>query len=97
MSILLNFLRSLVLTVILSFAAPVLLIGTLVTSLWLSSHISGFETISQAAGGQILKFLSVFGSGNPLEGVLVIGLTCGLVGAIFDAYAFYRYQNLRDS
>jgi hypothetical protein len=26
---------------------------------------------------------------------VVIGLTCSFVGALFDTYAFYRYQNLR--
>jgi len=44
----------------------------------------------------LLSFLAVFGTGSPLEGVLVIGMTCSIVGALFDTYAFYRYQSLND-
>lgn len=95
MSILPNFLRSLLLTTILSFTAPILLVGTALTSFSLLSYIPQLEAATQLSIGQVLQFLAVFGNGCPLEGLLVIGLTCGLVGAMFDTYAFYRYQNLR--
>ena len=41
--------------------------------------------------------LAVFGSGNPFEGVIILGLAFALVGFFFDIFNFYfyRYQGLR--
>lgn len=96
MSILPNFLRSLALTILLSFVAPIVLITVLIATSSGISYIPGLETIGQTGTTQLLSFLAVFGSGCPLQGVMVIGLTCSLVGALFDTYAFYRYQSLND-
>jgi hypothetical protein len=96
MSILPNYLRSLVLTILLSFVAPIVLITALLTVASGIASIPGFEAIGQTGTTQLLQFLTVFGSGSPLEGVMVIGFTCSLVGALFDTYAFYRYQMLND-
>lgn len=96
MSILPNFLRSLVLTALLSFVAPIVLVTVLVVALSGIGYIPGLEVIGQAGTTQLLKFLAVFGSGCPVEGVLVIGFTCSIVGALFDTYAYYRYQILND-
>lgn len=90
-----NFLCSLLLTSVLSFAAPLLLVGGALTSLSLLGYIPVLEAIGQTGAQQILKFLATFGNGCPLEGMLVISCTCGFVGALFDTYTFYRYQNLR--
>ena len=95
MSILPNFLRSLLLTIILSFVAPVLLIGSGLASLSLLCFVPGLQRTGQAVVEQILQFLATFGSGSSWRGLVAIGLTCSLVGALFDTYAFYRYQNLR--
>ncbi len=94
MSILPNFLRSLLLTIVLSFVAPILLVGGALVSLSLVGYIPGSEAIESIAD-QILQFLAAFGSGNAFGGLIVISLTCSLVGALFDTYAFYRYQSLR--
>ena len=91
-----NFLRSLLLTIIFSFVAPMLLVGVALVSFSLIGYIPGLETMGEAISDQILQFLATFGSGNAFRGLVVIGLTCGLVGALFDTYAFYRYQILRD-
>lgn len=92
-----TFLRSLLLASTFSFAAPVILIGALLISLWFVQQIPLVGVIGQAGGEKLLKFLAVFGSGDAVQGALVIGLTCGLVGALFDTYAFYRHHSLRDS
>jgi type III secretory pathway component EscU len=97
MSILPNFLRSLVLTSLFSFTAPAILLGGIMASLLLIGYVPHFQTLSQVGTEQLSGFLSTFGSGDPLHGVVVIGLTCSLVGGLFDTYAFYRYQNLRDN
>jgi hypothetical protein len=94
MNILPNFLRSLLLTSLLSFAAPSLPIGFGLAGFSLLGHLPGFRTLGQSGVKHLLQFLSTFGSGRPLQGLLVIGLTCSLVGALFDAYAFCQYQNL---
>lgn len=90
------FVRSLLFTSTFSFIAPVLLIGTVLGLLSAVEQLPLIDAIGQIGTEKLLQFLSVFGSGDAFQGALVIGLTCGLVGALFDAYAFYRHQNLRD-
>lgn len=92
MMTLLAFLRSLLLTSTFSFATPIVLIGFALVGLDLLSQVPLIDTISQSGSGQILSFLTVFGNGDAIEGAFVIGLTCGLVGALFDTYAFYRHH-----
>ncbi|HEY9603504.1 MAG TPA: hypothetical protein V6C85_17950 [Allocoleopsis sp.] len=96
MTILPNFLRSLVLTTFLSFVAPIVLVSALLMLALGVGYFPGLETIGQIGTSQLLSFLAVFGTGSPLEGAVVIGLTCSLVGALFDTYAFYRYQSLNN-
>ncbi len=96
MSILPSYLLSLLLTIIFSFITPILLIGGALVSVFLIGHIPGLHAISQAITEHILQFLATFGSHNPWRGIVVIGLTCSLVGALFDTYTFYRYQHLRN-
>ena len=82
------------LTIIFSFVAPMLLVGGVLVSVSLISYIPGWRGVAIAE--QILQFLATFGSTNPLRGLVVISLTCSLVGALFDTYTFYRHQSLRD-
>lgn len=98
MSILPNLLRSLLLTSIFSFLAPVLLIGIILASLALLGYVPGLEVFGKAGVEQVAHFLKVFGSTSALRGVVTIGIACSVVGILFDAYTFYRYQNqnLRD-
>lgn len=96
MSILPSYLRSLLLTIIFSFITPILLIGGALVSVFLIGHIPGLQAISQAIAAHILQFLATFGSHSPWRGLVIIGLTCSLVGAMFDTYTFYRYQHLRN-
>ena len=96
MSILPNFLRSLMLTILLSFVAPIFLFGGVLVSLCLIGYIPGIERVAQVIAEQILQFLATFGRRNPFQGLVVIALTCSFVGALFDTYAFYRYQSLRN-
>ena len=90
-----NFLRSIILSVIFSFFAPVFLVGGISIVLFSLGHIPGLQQASIAIITQISQFLAMFGSGTPLRGLFVISLTCSFVGALFDTYACYRYQILR--
>ncbi|MEG4320193.1 MULTISPECIES: hypothetical protein [unclassified Microcoleus] len=92
MSIFPNFLRSLLLTSLLSFVAPLLLIGAGLTSCSLICLVPALQAVGRSGEDQILQFLATFGSGCPLQGFLVIGLAFGLVGALFDTYAAYQHS-----
>jgi hypothetical protein len=96
MSTLPNLLRSLLLTGIFSFLAPVLLVGVILIFLAIVGHIPWLNAIGRVGVDQVLQFLKVFGSGSAVSGSFVIGVVCSLVGVLFDTYTFYRYQNLRD-
>ncbi len=72
-----------------------LLLGGGLLSVFLLSYFPGLQGMSQVIASALLQFLATFGSGSSFRGLVVIGLTCSLVGALFDTYAFYRYQNLR--
>lgn len=95
MTIFTNFLRSLLLTVIFSFVAPLFLVGGVLLVVSFIGYIPGLQDLSIAIATHILQFLTIFGSGTPLRGLFVISLTCSFVGALFDTYAYYRCQILR--
>lgn len=96
MSILTPFLRSLLLTSVLSFTAPLILVGAILISFSLLSYVPWLESLGETGVKQVLQFLATFGSGQPFQGLVIIGFACGLVGGLFDTFNFYRYQNLRD-
>lgn len=87
--------RSLVLTAILTFASSMLIIGVVWGISEVVSYVPGFREIGHIGIGLLSQFLNTFGSGSPLEGMLVIGCTFSFVTGLFDAYTFYRYQHLR--
>lgn len=95
MTIFTNFLRSLSITIIFSFVAPMFLVGGVLIVVSLMGYISGLQLVNEAIATNILEFLTIFGSGTPLRGLFVISLTCSFVGALFDTYAYYRCQILR--
>jgi hypothetical protein len=97
MRTLFNLLRTLLITSIFSFFAPLLLIGATFFGLMLVKHIPFLELISTIGLEQLLHFLVIFGTGSAIRGVLTISLVSSLVGILFDTYIFYRYQILRSS
>lgn len=95
MSIFTNFLRSLILTTVFSFIAPIFFVGGILVFLSLFGYIPVLQGITEDIPTQIFHFLATFGTGSPLNGLFVISLTCGFVGGLFDIYAYYRCQILR--
>ncbi|MFH7027152.1 MAG: hypothetical protein ACHBN1_17560 [Heteroscytonema crispum UTEX LB 1556] len=95
MTIFTNFLRSLLLTIIFSFVAPMFLVGVILIALSAAGYFPGLQELSNAIATQISDFLAIFGSGTPLRGLFTISLTCSFVGGLFDTYAYYRCQILR--
>lgn len=94
MSILPNLVRSLLLSILMSFVAPILVMGSFFLLCFSVSFLPILETMGNAGARMITDFLAVFGTGYPLQGVLVIGLACSLVGGLFDLFNFYCYQNM---
>ncbi|MEH2068524.1 MAG: hypothetical protein V7K47_10245 [Nostoc sp.] len=95
MTIFASFLRSLLLTVVFSFVAPMLLIGGGLLFLFLMGRFPGLQELTEAIATAIMDFLATFGSGTPVRGLFVISLTCSFVGTLFDIYVCYRCQILR--
>jgi hypothetical protein len=95
MSLASSYLRSLVLTSIFSFIAPLLLVGGAIAGLLVVGLVPWLEGFSRMGFEQIKTFLQTFGNGSALEGSLVIGCACALVGALFDTYIFYRQRSFR--
>jgi hypothetical protein len=92
----LNLLRSLVLSTLLSFIAPLLLVGGILTTLYATSFVPGIAHLSHTVASQILTFLAVFGSGYPVQGILIICFAFALVGSLFDLFNFlYVYQGTK--
>lgn len=92
MSTLPSLLRSVALTGFFSFMLPCLLIGLLSLCLALLSFFPGLAVLSEAGLQQVSYFLEIFGNGNTIVGILLIGLVCSLVGVLFDISTFYRHQ-----
>ncbi len=83
-----HYLRSLLISIFISFLAPLILVGSAIVLLLLIGLLPGFTTIAQAGASQVLAFLGTFGNGSAWEGIGVIGCACALVGALFDTYTF---------
>lgn len=83
-------LRSLLLTMLISFIVPVAMLGISITGLTLTSHVPIVAAIAQETRAYLLTFLNIFGSGSTLHGAIVIGTTCSIVGGLFDVYNFYQ-------
>jgi hypothetical protein len=92
----LHFFLSLVLTACISFSAPIILVGIIFTVLFAISYCPGFTEFGRMGVCQIINFLKTFGAGNPIQGIITIGLACGLVGGLFDLFNLYCDRNLRD-
>ena len=91
-----NLFRSLVLTALLAFITPSLLIGSLLVLLVGMSYVPGIANLAQVGADGLIGFLNVFGNGYPLQGAFIISGTCSTVGGVFDVFNFYFYQSVRE-
>lgn len=88
-----NLLSSVMVTVVISFTFPVMLVVSLLIISLGISYLPGLESIGEVGLNQLLTFLEIFGAGSVWRGVLIIGLTLALVAGWFDIYTLYRcYQ-----
>ncbi|MEM9903859.1 MAG: hypothetical protein AAF921_02400 [Cyanobacteria bacterium P01_D01_bin.44] len=85
---------SIVTTLLVSFCLSLMGLLLLLGGLWLG-QLSPFTLIFTQAARLISEILSTFGSGDIWQGIVTISLTLSLVGGLFDAFAFYKYQSLK--
>lgn len=90
-----HFIRSLFVSTLLSFLAPVIGVASLFALAVGIRYIPDLEWIGQVGMQQIGDFLSIFGSGNPVHGVVIIGVAFSLVGGLFDTFALYQHQRFK--
>ncbi len=86
-----NRLHSVVLTAVVCFVAPMVLVGILVLGLYVIHYLPLIYVVGNLGLHLIETFLNVFGNGNLLTGLILIGLVCSFVGTLFDTYTIYRY------
>lgn len=84
-----SLLRSLLFSTILSFVVPIIAVGGVLITLHTVSYVPGIAELGQNGASQIVRFLSVFGSGYPVQGILIIGGTFAIAGSLFDLFNFY--------
>lgn len=92
MSVVPLFIRSLIVTSLLSFMLPLAILGAVWTILCLVSSISQWSELGTYGHQLFVAFLTTFGTGDPVAGALTIGLTCSFVGSLFDLFASHRYH-----
>ena len=91
-----NLFISLSLAAFMSFATPVILIGSAIAVIGVVGYVPGFWELSNQMTLHITDFLAVFGNGKPLQGIITLGLTLSIVGVLLDLLNIYRYQSVRD-
>jgi hypothetical protein len=85
-----NYMRSVVLTGLVTFCFPLLLIGGIFVSLLLVRQLPPLMPISQQGTMHLRYFLTTFGNGDPWQGSVIISLCSSFVGVLFDTYTFYH-------
>lgn len=86
-----KFFTSLLITVAMSFLAPMVVCGLILTIGSVLGVLSGIA--ADVLVTALVDFLKVFGDGQIWEGVLVIAIAFGFVGGMFETFNFYYYQN----
>ena len=87
-----NLLASLLMTAIISFCLPVVVIGVLWLGLLGVTAAVPWMELGHQGLNSLHHFLVTLGSGRPWNGLMVIGMASGTVGMLFDTFTFYRFQ-----
>lgn len=90
-----NLFRSLSVSLILSFLTPCVFITIIFGIFSTLTCVPDIGYIGQIGINSVKAFLVIFGSGYPLQGMIIIGMACSAVGGLFDLYNFYLYQGVK--
>jgi hypothetical protein len=91
-----DFAHSLLLAITASSVAPLVLLTIVCLGFQLCTYVPGIGEMGACINRGIAMFLMDFGNGSPVQGMLTISLVCGLVGGMFDTYAFYSFPSHRE-
>jgi hypothetical protein len=91
-----SFAHSLLLAVATSFVAPLLLLAIACSGLQLWTYLPWIGGLGASVYQGITVFLTIFGNGSMVQGMLTISVVCAIVGALFDTYAFYHFPSHRN-
>lgn len=87
---LVTFIRSLTVAACLGFLVPVLGLSLAIGGFFAGTYLPLIDGLSQMSLSGSLSVLAVFGTGCPVQGLLVIGAVFALVSILFDGYVTYR-------
>jgi hypothetical protein len=96
MNLVSTFIRSLLLAALASFLAPIVVLGSVCFGMQIWTYLPGVGGLGLAGSHYIADFLTVFGNGSPVGGVITIAIVCAAVGVMFDTYVFYHAQTQKD-
>lgn len=85
---------SLLLTLGICFITPAVSLGVALGALTLGAW-SPLSTISGVGKDYLMDFLTTFGAGDVVSGVVSICLTISIVGGLFEMFMFYKYSYLK--
>ncbi|MGB3296242.1 MAG: hypothetical protein WBB01_24920 [Phormidesmis sp.] len=89
MATLLHFLRSLAVSLLTGFVLSLSLLGLLLACL-VGLHVSPVAFVTDPGYLQLSRFLTTFGNGDRLEGIIVIALTVGIVFSLLNGFGSYK-------
>ena len=87
-----RFWTSLGLSLLFSFIIPTIVLGTLWGLLIVVAQIPGTHHFGNLSLQIFTEFLAAFGTGHPVDGILVISSVIAIVGGLFDTYASRSYH-----
>jgi hypothetical protein len=91
-----NFAHSLLLAIAAGSVAPLVLLTIACLGFQLVACLPWIGVFGAWINQSIGNFLMDFGNGSAVQGLVIISLVCGLVGGLFDTYAFYSFPNHRE-
>lgn len=89
-----SLITSLLLTTLISFATPLVVIVLSLAILAVVSYFPLVDGFADQLAQQIWYFLMTFGEGSGTMGILVISVVASIAGFLFESLNFYRYQIL---
>lgn len=85
--------QSCLLTALLSFVMPLMLIGIVLVSSFIVPSLLGLVQMGHHAFDCVITILTIFGDGHPFNGSLVIATAFSFVGTLFYICTPYHQQS----
>jgi len=86
-------LKSLLLSLLFSFTIPLALIGVLLLIFSGLEHVSTLRAFIGDFNDGLKIFLTIFGNGSLVLGMVIIGLACSLVGGLLELFNIFQQRD----